>query len=273
MNCGQENIEDSVASLRRQATALAGSLGDLAQRASVYHHLFEHSGANHCFPLLAAHGALWASGYFRLGIRVGSLLSWAQVIASDDRSRQELMRRLTKLANDFRDINRRVCIETYFAYYISSTDSLLPAAERSISPDLLDQMAQCHAARRAGRALSSRERRSLFEAFFLWEQATIVGPAVERAFNEFDWPIIKAMALRPRISFAYFPRSAPLVFRDFSDTDERIEKGLMAFDLAEAAGWDKVDDKLRSYGILPSEFSIDPNNYFKNLTTVPDLSL
>ena len=273
MNCEQDSIDDSLASLRRQATVLAGGLGDLAQRASVYHHLFKHSGANHCFPLLAAHGALWAGGYFRLGMRVGSILSWGQVIAGDDRSRQELMKRLTKLANDFRDINRRVCVETYFIYYLSSTDLLLPAAERSIPLDLLDHMARCHAARREGRTLSSRERRSLFEAFFLWEQATIVGPAVAQAFNEFDWPIVKAMAQRPKISFAYFPRSAPLVFRDFSDTDERIEKGLMAFDLAEAAGWDNVDDKIRSYGILPPGFSIDPNSYFRNLATTPGLSL
>lgn len=206
-------------------------------------------------------------------MRVGSILSWGQAITGDDRSRQELMKRLTKLANDFRDINRRVCVETYFIYYLSSADSLLPAAERSIPLDLLDHMARCHAARREERALSSRERRSLFEAFFLWEQATIVGPAVERAFNEFDWPIIKAMALRPKISFAYFPRSVPLVFSDFSDTNERIEKGLMAFDLAEAKGWDNVDDKIRSYGILPPEFSIDPNNYFRNLATTPGLSL
>ncbi|MBR0752706.1 hypothetical protein JQ604_10965 [Bradyrhizobium jicamae] len=265
MNCASTDIENAVAALRQEATSLAGGLGDLAQRASVYHHLYQHSEANHCFPLLAAHGALWASGYFRSGMRVGSILAWAHAAAGNQRRRRELMQRLTRFANDFRDINRRVCVETYFIYHLSSSDSLLPAAERLIPSDLLSQMARCHAARRAGRTLSDRERRSLFEAFFLWEQATIVGPAVEKAFAEFDWPAIKAMALRPRISFAYLPRPTPLVFSSFSDTAERIEKGLQAFDLAASAGWDKVDRDLRNYGILPSDFSVDPNQYFANL--------
>jgi hypothetical protein len=265
MNCGSADIENATASLRREATILAGGLGDLAQRASVYHHLFGHSGGNHCFPLLAAHGALWASGYFRCGMRVGSIISWGHAAMGDDRRRQELMTRLTKFANDFRDINRRVCVETYFVYYLSGRDHLFSAAEKLIPPDLLDHMTRCHAARRAERTLSVDERRSLFEAFFLWEQATIVGPSVERAFAEFDWPIIKAMALRPKISFAYFPRSSPLVFSNFSDTAERIEKGIRAFDLAASAGWKKVELELGSYGILPSDFSIDPKRYFKNL--------
>jgi hypothetical protein len=265
MNCGSVSMESAIASLRREATALAGSLGDLAQRASVYHHMFEHSGGNHCFPLLAAHGALWASGYFRCGMRVGSIISWGHAAAGNDRRRRELMTRLTKFANDFRDINRRVCVETYFLYYLSSADHLLAAAERLIPPDLLDQMARCHAARRAQRTLSDAERRSLFKAFFLWEQATIVGPAVERAFAEFDWPAIKAMALRPKISFAYFPRSAPLVFANFSDISERIEKGIRAFDLAASVGWEKVELELCSYGILPSDFSVNPKHHFRKL--------
>jgi hypothetical protein len=265
MNCRSADIENVAGSLRREATSLAGGLGDLAQRASVYHHLFEHSGSNHCFPLLAAHGALWASGYFRSGMRLGSIISWGHAAIGNERRRQELIRRLTKFANDFRDINRRVCVETYFVYYLSSVDFLLPAAERLIPPDLLDQMARCHAVRRAGRRLSNRERRSLFETFFLWEQATIVGPSVERAFAEFDWPTVKAIALKPRISFAYFPRYSSLVFSDFSNTGERIEKGLRAFDLAVSAGWEKVDLELRSYGIMPSDFSVNPKRYFKSL--------
>ena len=132
MNCGSIDIENAAASLRQEATSLAGGLGDLAQRASVYHHLFEHSGGNHCFPLLAAHGALWASGYFRSGMRVGSIVSWGHAAAGNERHRQELMRRLTKFANDFRDINRRVCVETYFVYHLSNADHLFPAAERLI---------------------------------------------------------------------------------------------------------------------------------------------
>lgn len=52
--------------LRDEAEQLAGRNRDLDQRATVYHHLYHHSRGNHVFPLIAAHGALWASGNFRL---------------------------------------------------------------------------------------------------------------------------------------------------------------------------------------------------------------
>ncbi|GAA0599662.1 hypothetical protein GCM10009416_42150 [Craurococcus roseus] len=61
--------------VRREATLMAGGIHDLAQRAGVYHHLFVHSGRNHVFPLLAAHGALWARGHFQKGMRLG----WPEV--------------------------------------------------------------------------------------------------------------------------------------------------------------------------------------------------
>ncbi len=71
-----ETLRQYYESMRHQAERLAGGLGDLAQRATVYHHLFEHSGRNHIFPLLAAHGAMWAKGYFRFGKRLGQICSW-----------------------------------------------------------------------------------------------------------------------------------------------------------------------------------------------------
>jgi len=71
------DTDADVLALRREATRLAGRPADLVQRASVYRHLFAHSGGNHAFPLLGAHGALWGSGYFRKGLRFGG------VVASD----------------------------------------------------------------------------------------------------------------------------------------------------------------------------------------------
>jgi hypothetical protein len=65
--------------------------------------LFKHSQGNHVFPLLAAHGALWPRDYFRLGIRIGSLLAWRYAAAP--RMRQEMMASLQAFANAFRDKN------------------------------------------------------------------------------------------------------------------------------------------------------------------------
>lgn len=258
-----EDSHDLLDSLRREATVLAGTIGSLTQRASVYHHMFEHSGRNHTFPLLAAHGALWAKGYFQAGMRFGSAAAYGQAVFGADR--QDLVRSLHKFADDFRDVNRRVCVETYFIYHLTADRRLAIASENVVPPDLLEQMTRCHAARRAGRAMSDMERRSLFTAFFLWEQRNIVGPAIERAFNEFRWPLIKALALKPRIRFSYFPRRFPLVFENFSDMDERIEKGLAAFSLASKAGWKSVEAALGTYGLMPGEFNADPARYFHTM--------
>lgn len=259
------NSDDAIAKiarLRAEATALAGNTGNLVQRASVYHHLFADSGGNHSFPLLAAHGALWASGYFRTGVRFGSLVARARQVLGDDAD--ALMRELTAFAEAFRDINRRVCVETFFIYRLTSDQLLREQAQQLVPLRLLAAMDRCHHARETGHALSTAERRELFEAFFLWEQAQIVGPSIDQAFAAFDWPLIRYLALRPRIRFAYFGRS-PLVFDDFSDTVERVEKGMMAFDLAGAVGWSGVERSLDAYGLMPKAFTIDPNAFFANI--------
>lgn len=241
---------------------MAGRTGDLVQRASVYHHLYEHSGRNHCFPLLAAHGALWASGYFRNGLRFGRVVAAGRLVLGDDPA--VLLDRLHCFAEAFRDINRRVCLETYFIYHLSADRRLASDAERLIPADLLEAMERCHAARMEGRSLSDRERRDLFTAFFLWEQANIVGPAISHAFASFDWPLIRTLALRPKIRFSYFD-SGPLAFANFEDTEERIVMGLRAFDRAARRGWSVVEQALDDYGVMPSAFTAHPQGFFDRL--------
>src|SRR3712207_998489 len=88
---------------RRGGTLMAGGIHDLAQRAGVYHHLFAQSGRNHVFPLLAAHGALWARGHFRKGMHLGAALSLTRL--ASPRRRRALMDKLAAFADEFRDIN------------------------------------------------------------------------------------------------------------------------------------------------------------------------
>jgi hypothetical protein len=240
MTMGPNN---ELSQLRAEAIALAGRTCDLTQRASVYQHLYAHSQGNHAFPLLAAHGALWASGYFRSGIRFGSAIARLRALGGADY--EQVMAGLHRFAEEFRDINRRVCVETYFIYWLTENSSLRIHAESIVPPELLHHMDRCHAARKLGRTLNDLEKRQLFSAFFNWEQTYIVGPSIVRAFAEFDWPLIKYLALRPRINFAYF-KNRPLVFRDFSDTSERIENGLKAFDRACFTGWGDVEGALRA---------------------------
>src|SRR5690242_6076467 len=97
--------------LRSEAETLAGNLTDLSRRATVYRHIFLASGGNHAFPLIPTHGALWAGGYFRFGMRLGEMLSWQYFGRPDMRRRQ--LQKLAAFADVFRDINCRVCVDTY----------------------------------------------------------------------------------------------------------------------------------------------------------------
>ncbi|KMO15491.1 hypothetical protein QR78_00380 [Methylobacterium indicum] len=82
----------------------------------------------------------------------------------------------------------------------------------------------------------------------------MVAPAVAAAAAGFAWEPVRRLALRPSIRFAYMPRRETLHFADFADTDERIEKGLRAFAIAEAVGWGTVEARLSRYGALPAGF-------------------
>ena len=175
---GDNNIDAEIQAMRARAIALAGKNSDLIQRASVYHHLFADSGGNHCFPLLAAHGALWARGYFQAGMRFGSLVAAGRRMIGDDADL--LMSKLKSFAEDFRDINRRVCAETFFIYHLTAEPRFAKSAEILVPHALLAEMSRCHHARRTGRSLAGQERRDLFEAFFLWEQEHIVGPSISK---------------------------------------------------------------------------------------------
>lgn len=250
-------------SLQSEAVQLAGGLKDLAQRATVYHHLFRASGRNHAFPLIAAHGALWAGGYFRFGMRLGRLLSLQ--FALSPQSRREKLQQLEAFANAFRDINRRVCVDSYINFHFTARFGDHPDAAEFVPAALLEALTLVHQARRACRELSDAEKRTVFEAHFRHEQTNVVGPAVAEAVAGFDWPVVRFVALRPLIRFAYFPRAQSFWFRDFSRQEERIEKGLAAFDLAAQVGWRGVESTLAEYQVLPDTLFTEPIRHFAKL--------
>jgi hypothetical protein len=257
------DLRTSHQQLLNEATRLAGSLTALSQRATTYHHLFRDSGGNHIFPLIAAHGALWARGYFAFGKKLGTLLSWQY--AFDPARRQRKLAALEDFANAFRDINRKVCVDTYANYHFVENFGDHPDAASIVEPMLLEALNRVHAARRTGRKLSDNEKREVFETHFLNEQTHVVGPCLQAAVDSFDWPVVRAFAVRPLIRFAYFGMRECFLFRNFACREERIEKGLRAFDIAASAGWNNVESALKNYDILPAEFFANATDYFTEL--------
>lgn len=249
--------------LQTEVTRLAGGLSDLAQRATVYHHLYRASGGNHVFPLIAAHGALWAGGHFRNGLQLGRWLSWQSMFSA--RERRERCARLDDFANAFRDINRRVCIDTYANFHFTARFGHHPDAQAIVPTELLDALNLTHDAQARGSALDDESRRRVFSAHFMHEQQHVVGPSLQMAVAALNWPLLKRIALAPRVRFAYFPIGQTLQFRDFSRGEERIAHGQQAFSIAAAVGWDHVEAALHAYEVLPREFFADTVAYFRGL--------
>lgn len=234
--------------LRAEAEELAGGLTDLIQRATVYRQIWRQSQGNHAFPLIAAHGALWAGGHFRFGRRLASILKWQSLRACD---REAKMVRLDRFVNTLRDINRRVCIDTYANFHFTARHGVAANVQEFVSPELCNALGKVHAAIREGRSLTNEERLDVFTTHFLNEQEHVVGPTVQQAFADLDWPLVQTIARRPVIRFAYFRGRERLVFRNFADREDRIRNGRLAFQFAANAGWANVERALRTFAGMP----------------------
>ena len=256
-----DQLRNAFEDLQADGLRLAGGLNDLSQRATVYHHVYKESGGNHVFPLIAAHGALWARSWFSFGMKLGKLLSWQYAFNSE--TRKNKLTKLEEFANVFRDINRRVCVDVYANFHFTKRYGQHPDASKVVPADLLQAVNRIHSANESGVELTDDERREVFTAHFLSEQQHIVGPTIEKAVAEFDWPLLRSLALRPVIRFAYFRR--PFLFRDFTNKEERIAKGLTAFNAGAKAGWRNVEQDLRKYDVLPEQFFAKPIEYFASL--------
>jgi hypothetical protein len=235
--------------LRKEGYELAGGLDDLVQRASMYHSMFVDSGRRNVFPLIAAHGALWGSGYFKRGIRGGKLLSVLYLLTPARRA--ERLNALIRFADQFKDINRRVCAESYAMFHYTRLHGGSCFIRSRIGDDLADILCACHASADAGVPFPPEQRERLFVAFFHWEQNEVVGPAVSAAYAQFDWGLVKFFALRPRIRFSYFSARFCLKFDHFGIQEQRVAHGLAAYHQAELVGLDHVEKALAFYRILP----------------------
>lgn len=244
--------QQAYATIRAEAARLAGGLTDLAQRATTYHHLYHDSQGCHIFPLIAAHGALWARGWFRFGMRLGQVV--ALQYGLDAERRRQQMTALAAFADAFRDVNRRVCIDTYTNYHYVRRHGSAGLADQLMPARVHDALQRLHWACERGQTLPEADKLAVFEAHFLNEQENVVGPSVLAARDAFHWPAMRWLALQPLVRFAYFRGLQVLRFRDFTDVNERIANGLQAFHWAAAAGWANVEDRLSAYGILEPEF-------------------
>jgi hypothetical protein len=249
--------------IRTEARRVAGGPGDMPQRVALLHSIFEDSGGNHAFPEVALHGALWAYGFYERRGAVSRMITYRYFYDREERARRAYM--LFAFSQGFKEANRSVFVDTYTNYHFTKRFGDVQGAEAVVPAKLLEELNRVHRASRSGQRLTGAERRQVFETALLFEQERTVGPKVKAEVEKFDCPILTAIVLKPIVRFSYFPHHAILRFRDFSNTEERIEKAIRSLDLAERAGWPRVTGSIRYQGILPERFFADPIRYADEL--------
>jgi hypothetical protein len=249
--------------LRAEATQLAGDLGDIPRRVALLHGMYLDSGGNHTFPQIAAHGALWAHGFFEVGGSLGRFIARRYFYTARERALRLAI--LQEFAEDFRRVNRQVCIDTLANYEFARLHGAEPEAGKVLPPELLRALNLVHAARVAGQPLGEAEKQEVFRTSFYWEQELTVAPGVQKAIDKFQCRVMRFLCLHPVVRFAYFPRLRYLLFRNFGDTSERIARGLQAYHFARRGGWGRVVQTMASYGVLPASFFADPAAYRRAL--------
>ena len=249
--------------IQAEATLLAGDLLDIPQRAAVLNEIYLDSGRNHTFPQIAVHGALWAYSFFEVGGRLGRLIARRYFYSSKERAYR--LGILQTFAEDFRRINRLVCIDTYTNYHFSKRFGRESGADQLIHPDLLAELNRVHEYCAADRTMSPDEKQEVFRQSFIWEQELTVAPGVKNAIEAFDCPFMRGLCTKPIVRFSFFPRWRFLWFRNFYNKDERINKGLQTYDYARSAGWDQVAESTRKYGLLSEAALTNPREHFRSL--------
>lgn len=260
---GPAELRTEYETLKGHGEVLAGNLLDIPRRVAILTHMYLDSGRNHAFSQIAAHGALWGLGYFEGGGSLGRLI--ARRYFYNRKEKAYRLGILREFSEGFRRVNRQVCIDTYANYEFTKQHGRKPGADEIIPPELLDALNRVHHARETGKELSTEEKRRVFAQSFQCEQEVTVAPGVAQAIAEFDCRIMRSLCLHPLVRFSYFPRLKYFFFRDFGNTEERIEKGMRAYDLAERTGWDNVFDSMEYYGQMPGSFFAEPTRYFRDL--------
>ena len=259
----QPELQTRYDALKSEAELLAGDLLDIPRRVVILLNLYLDSGGNHAFSQIAAHGALWALGYFETAGSLGRLIGRRYFY--NPKEREFRMGILNEFAENFRIVNRQVCIDTYTNYQFAKEFGQHPDAHTILPATLLDALNRVHHAREQQRAMTEVEKRQVFEQSFLCEQEVTVAPGVEIAIATFECRVMKFLCMHPVVRFAYFPRWKYLFFRNFASKSERIERGLAAYDYAVKAGWAKVHDSLKRYGRLPEKYFDAPQACFADL--------
>ena len=226
--------------IRADAEIAAGSLNSLRLRARSYLSIYHASDGACRFALIAAYGALWASWYLICG-RFAALF----FTLADPTSRWAPRARYNHFCayvEVLKEINAMVMVETYVL--VHTLKRLGP--DFAIRKGIPRELANDYARAIAGEERDDQFLKSLYHRHFLWEQERVVSTKLEDAFNAFGWPLMRDLCQRPWVWFSYFHLGKSMNFKRFTDPEERIEKGMMAYDRATEFGFGELFTRTHS---------------------------
>lgn len=236
----KSEFTSDLAALYERGEIAAGRPESLRTRAQAYLDIYAASNGACVFALIAAHGAIWASWYL-----VCAKLAAMVFAVLDPTSAYKPIYRYKRFAAyvlALKEINRTVMIATYVIVHGIREFGEDRLIAEGFPPDLIKD----YAALIASGSNDSARLRALYHRHFQWEQERVVSNTLETAFAEFDWPLMSEICQRPWVWFSYFRIGRSMNFRKFTDADERIEKGLLAFDRADILGFARLAKKTRA---------------------------
>ncbi|MEP6020252.1 MAG: hypothetical protein ABJ251_17390 [Paracoccaceae bacterium] len=229
-------MTDALAELRQEAENVAGPAASLRTRAAAYLQLYSDSNGACVFALIAAQGAIWASWYL-VCAKLAALV-FATVDLSSAYRPKRRYKYFAAYVMSLKEINRSVMIETFILVHGIQRFGCDAMRDSNIPFDLIEDYA-----RAMNEPCDQAFLRDIYHRHFLWEQERVVSDTLARAFEAFDWPFMANLCQRPWVWFAYFRFGRSMNFRQFTDQNERVEKGLIAFDRAIEQGLAAIQDK------------------------------
>ncbi len=253
--------------ISNDAVRLGGRFSDMSQRAAVYHHLYLMSGGNFIFPLSTAHETLWARWYLFLA-KIGAHFL-AVFDFSCKTSRRNKIKAYQKYVNTFKKNNRDIMMLSYRVFHFTRLYGDHEFVCATMPTRLKKSFLYCHQLSQNNQKMSHTEQRHFFADFVRWQQVNINGPAFTDALAEFDWPLAKWFCARPWVWFSYFGLRRCIAYKNYCDTEERIQKNLKAFDWAAEKSWASVEMDLKSNTLFPRKSTFDADTYFSDLGMAP----
>ncbi len=267
LKAGGMSAESVYEIISNDAIRLGGRFSDMPQRAAVYHHMYLMSGGNFAFPLIAAHETLWARWYlFAAKIAANSLAAFD---FSCRMSRRNKMIAYHKYVNIFKKNNRDLLVETYKVFHFTRLYADHDFVCASMPKPLKNLLLRCHQLSHSNQKMSATEQRQLFEEYIRWHHSHVSGTEFSNAYNAFDWPLVKWLCVRPWVRFSYFGFGRSLTYNNYTNTEERLQNNMKAYDWAAKKSWIRVEKDLTNNPFFPHKFTFDTNTYFSDLGMAP----